>query len=401
MEQSAGNDDFFGLVRKAFRDDVSGTELNQPQEGEKRGMSLEGYLKRYLDVPIISGLLDKAGQAIDAVKAATSFSEVDLRVSANGGKIDEKNPYKPQTEDAGIADYFLSEWADGAGWLSIIVNYTGEVSESFTNSHQSNELASKINSISEQARNIRINFADGNIDSSGAMQTAFDAARSVVTGALDTLQLSGLAALAGNALVDIPDHWSGSQAQFNRTSYTIPLMCPYNNPVSRAFDIYYPLACLFGISIPLATGNHSYTSPFYIELFDRGRNYIRMGQVTDLTLKRGINHYGYTPHGHSLGFEASISVRDMSTMLAMPIQPGFSLVNGILDNENNWSDYLAALAGMPLKDVVYRLPMLKYQLARKRADIETFFSSAHIAQYVTSFAVMDLPSIFMRGTDKN
>lgn len=72
-------------------------------------------------------------------------------------------------------------------------------------------------------------------------------------------------------------------------------------------------------------------------------------------------------------------------------------LEGLFDGDNAFSDYLMALSSMKLSDTIYRIPMLKKQLARKAADLATFTSSAHMAAYTASNLGVGMLAGIMRG----
>jgi hypothetical protein len=97
--------------------------------------------------------------------------------------------------------------------------------------------------------------------------------------------------------------------------------------------------------------------------------------------------------------EVSFSVKDLSTIMAIPIQPGFSLnlKEALVDSENAFQDYLRAMSAVDFRDVIYRVPMLKMIAKKKIADADTFFSAAHFAQYMTSMPGSNLIKAVMAG----
>lgn len=302
-----------------------------------------------------------------------------------------------------IARYILSNWNDGSEFASFRVDYTGSISDSFSNQAAENGLASRINDMSRSAREKRINLADGTtgiapIDAIG------NAIKDIAGGVAEIVHFDGLMTLAGSAYVDIPKNWTDSQTTIGKSSYSMTLISPYGNPLSRMFDIWIPLAMLVCGAAPLATGKQSHTAPFMCELHDRGRCITRYGMISDLSLTRGTSNLGYTADGHALAIEVNFTVMDLSSIIAVPIQPGFSFsaaIDSLFDGDNAFSDYLMTLAGMKLGDMVYRIPLLKYATNRVVGDLNNFFSASHFASYFASLPGVNMMSAVMRGVDRN
>jgi hypothetical protein len=101
-----------------------------------------------------------------------------------------------------------------------------------------------------------------------------------------------------------------------------------------------------------------------------------------------------------MAIDVNFTVTDLSSIVAMPITPGFNLTGGLFDTENTFSDYLMALSGMELLDIVNRLPMLKYQANRSLASIASATSVSNIAQWTANLPGINLMSMVMRGTDR-
>lgn len=384
--QRSNGGDFFGVVKSTM-----GTvdQVKRLDPGMRGGPSLESYLQNFIDLEFLS---KDNGSAIEKdvkyPKDPTEANAADLARSAT------TSPYEAESVPPdGFWSHFIAKQADGAEWVSFRVDATGPVSESFTSSTAPSSLASKINDVSRSNRDIRMNLSGGIMgDVVGAVTSALGNIGSV-------LHLEGLAAAAGSAFVDIPDHWESSRAQLPTASYTLTLISPYGNPVSRMFNIYIPLAMLLAGALPLSTGKQSHTSPFLVELHDRGRVMTRLGIISSMQITRGTSNLGFTNEGQVMAVDVSFTVQDLSSIAAMPIQPGFSLMpaEGLFDAENSFTDYLMALSGMNLRDVNDRMPMLKYQAKRKMAELETFFSAAHWGQYAASLPGVSALGTFMRG----
>jgi hypothetical protein len=382
-------DDWFGKVRATI---AEGGGVNVANPKETKGLTLEEYLVKWLSSPILSAADGKAN------------FEKDLRQGQDLSKLTQQEldiaKYAPKELPPSLLEFFLAEQADGASWATFRVDYTGSVSESFSNSVGESTLAQKLNSASSSARNLRVNFADGNVG--GLLGTAVDGVKSVLTGVADTLKLGGLAAFAGNAFVDIPKHWESSSASLPKSNYTLTLISPYGNPVSQMFSIYVPLCMLLAGCLPLSTGKQSHTAPFLCELYDRGRSITRLAIMDSLSIQRGVSNLGFNGEGQPMAIEVSFSVLDLSSIVSMPIAQGFSstILDGLFDAENSFSDYLMALSAMSLRDVTDRIPMLKYQIDKKKADVDGFFSAAHFGQYVASLPGVNLLGAAFYGTDK-
>ncbi len=160
-----------------------------------------------------------------------------------------------------------------------------------------------------------------------------------------------------------------------------------------------PLAMLLAGALPLSTGKQSHTSPFLVELHDRGRVMCRLGIIDSLSITRGTSNLGFNNEGQPMAVDVSFSVLDLSSIVALPIQPGFSdqPLAGLLDGDNSFSDYLMAISAMKLGDTIYRIPMLKYQVARKIADVKSFLSASGIASYTASLPGINMLSAIMKG----
>lgn len=383
--------DFFGIVRTVIDNRLG---IEKPTANEYGGpiLGIETYLQRWWD------FLGKAKDA--AADAANSAVEKALRINKSGAEPTEENGYNPQDVDDGFWTFLNAEEADGSGWLSLRVESTGAASESFSNSFTQNSLAQTINSASQSARNMRVNMADGNFDPAGITQMVVDGVKTILTGVADTLMIGGIMAAAGNSFIDIPDYWDNASASFNKTTYKLSLVCPYNNPVYKLFYQYIPLCAILSAGMPLATGKQSYTAPFMLELYDRGRGMTRLGMIESISISRGTGNIGFNNDGQPMGIEVSFSIKDMSNIIAMPIQPGFSLFKGVFDSENAFTDYMMVLAGMKLKDVVSRWAILKYQLTTARAEFNQMTSSAYWAANLASTLPGRMIGAVMRGTDK-
>lgn len=335
------------------------------------------------------------------------------------------------TADDGLREFLSSELDDGSAFVCFRVNATGSVSESFSSSTAPSPIKEKINSMSSSSRSTNFDFAGGNLAGGPIgklIGSVASAVGDVVSGVAESLEVSGLAALAGAAFVDIPDHWDSSSSTFGKSmSYTINLVSPYGNPMSQLMNIHIPLACLLALALPLSTGKQSYTSPFLIEIYDKGRAQSRLAIVDSMTITRGTGNLGFTREGHVMGVDVSFTVRDLSSMLHMPITQGISfsaaaagavggaalagitgaaggfalgaIAAGAFDEDTPFTDYMAVLGGMGLSDQIYSWRKFKLNLTKTMANFDTWKSWAHWASWAGNTPPGRLVSMIYKGVE--
>lgn len=332
----------------------------------------------------------------------------------------------------GFAEYVAGERHDGSGYVTFRVDYSGPASESFQSSTMESQIAQKINSMSSQARTTRFDFADGNINDGfvgQALGLAIDAAKNVAMGVADGLQISGLAALAGSAFVDIPKMWESSSAKLPSADFTIELRSPYGNKLSRFQNLYIPLCMLLAGALPLSTGTHSYTSPFLCELFCKGRTQIRLGIIDSLSVTRGTGNLGWTADGEPLGIDVSFSVMDLSSVIHMPIVTSLSwAAKGLLGagaaidaatggstSAENWAsfvvgdsytddslynDYMAILGSLSFTDQVYAFRRLGLNAAKTKLAFDSWRSPSHLASWFNGILPGRILNAISDGTNR-
>ena len=323
-----------------------------------------------------------------------------------------------------FAEFMKAEMDDGSWFASFRVNPTGAVSESFSNSVGDSEIANKINGMSASSRSTQFNFAGGNLG--GAIGTMLNgvmgAVSDVASGIANGLGISGIAALGGAAFVDIPKYWQSSAAQLPRASYTINLVSPYGNPISQLTNIYIPLAMLLAGALPLSTGKQSYTSPFLVELYDRGRCQTRLGMIDSISITRGTGNLPFNNDSQCMAIDVSFSVIDLSSVMHMPIVENFKFkdalvaagnavggeagaiaaagISGAFDDDTVFSDYMNILGSVSLFEQVYPYQKLKLQLTRRITNFRSWASVSHFTSFLGDTWPVRLIGIPFRGTVK-
>lgn len=368
--------------------------------GAGRNAHLESYLNLNKEKTSASGdTSEMIGDRKQYVGDGSSDGDSWLKNAVKGAGTFAKN----------LFEYGEGVRHDGIDFVSFRVDHQGSVQESFSNQVGESNIASQINSQSSQARSSRFDFAEGNLGDgmiAGAIEGATSILKDIASGVASGLQLSGLAALAGSAFVDIPKRWESSSVQFPQASYTIELRSPYGNKLSRFQNLIVPLAMLLAGTLPLAAGRRAYTRPFLCQVFSRGRCAIRLGVIDSLSITRGTGNIGWTPDGEPLGIDVSFSIVDLSSVMVMPIAHGFSiwdsLVGSVTDalnaagankageyatsaskrvfeDDSAFDDYMAVLGSMSTMDQLYTTRKWKYRRVAQRLSWEHTRSPSRIA----------------------
>ena len=376
--------------------------------------SLNEYVNDYLNTGVGSKDVAPSETATETTTAtdgatvdqATAMNNLDAASSKIAAETEKVGSFYPQEEGTRqkIWSYLLAEEQDGAQFITYRVDYTGASSESFSNATKESDIQSTFNSASSSARSARFSMADGNVV--GVLGDFVKAASDLAAGALDSVGLSGLLALAGSAFVDIPKHWESSTAQLPRADFTVKLRSPYGNDQSRLQALLVPLAGLLAGALPLSTGQNSYTSPFLCECYCRGRCQIRLGMIESMTISRGEGNLGWNRDGKPLGIDVTFSVVDLSSIMHMPLAQATNwtdlgdIAKEIFGEDSTYRDYMSVLSSMTLSSQIYQFPKLFRNITRITANTHSFFSASHFASYLGGTGVGRFFSGFYLGADR-
>lgn len=284
-----------------------------------------------------------------------------------------------------LAENAETEWKQGAAFINIAVNYTGSSSMSVSNSLTDIGLKEKFNGISQTARNARISLADYKTGF-GFIDSVTQELGGLISGVSDSLAISGLMALAGNAFVDMPQQWDNSNVQLPTASFELEVRTTNpGNPISAYLNLYPVVAALLAGALPESTGPQSFTSPFVCECYCQGLVAIRMGMITDLTITAGAGNLGYTKDRRPLAFNISFTVADMSSMMHMGTSNGFNVTKPLqrtLDDDSVFLDYLSTISGVHMRDMTNPHRKLAIRVAARMQDYKAFFSPEHVASRI-------------------
>jgi hypothetical protein len=415
-------------VRETFKKIMYGDDMsNVYAAATKASSTYEDYMEAWRG----SELLGKVATKVDADTGEITIDEGESVGLEQVGRVDDGFFNR-------LGEAFKSERRMGSDFLSLRVDFTGTQTESFNNSAKEPSISGQINSISASARETRFSMFDGNIDGAGIIGGALGAFKDLASGLGEGFGVQGLAQLAGNAFVDIPKVWDSSSCDFNKLTLNIPLRSPYGDPLSRLQNLIFPMCCLFAMSVPLATGKQSHTAPFLIEYFAQGRAHSRLAMVESLTMTRGVGDIGWNNTGGFLGVDVQLGLLDLTNAINMPINPSMELSERVIqaagygtgaaiswfgggnagsggesgaavasallgstyDDDNNYSDYLAILAGTPLEAEINALRKWAVRLARQQAAFDDAHSPERMAMWAGETLVGEVAKAFSMATDR-
>jgi len=257
---------------------------------------------------------------------------------------------------------------DGGAYAAFEVEYTGSVTESFSNSVGEIETGGTLKSLSKKSKDIKFNLAGGNIVGETAQSIA-SGVKELIMGGLDSVTYGAsnvLQTILGGGYIDIPKRWEDSSVNLPQITYKLKLISPYGNTISQMTNIYIPLAMLLAGTLPLATGKSSYTSPYLCSLFSKGVQKVKLGMVTNLTITRGTSNLGFNLDKKALAIDVSFTVTDFSNIISAPVNTSIfdEVFNVPLNDDTPLGNYISVIASRSLLDSKYTLPRVKLKLSR-------------------------------------
>ena len=255
---------------------------------------------------------------------------------------------------------FIGPYANS---VCLYVDAGTEVSDSFSNNTTQSSLASQINSLSDQGR--ELNFLIGTIGSHaglkldaftgqenlesnmGVMQDMINGITSkdnILTSILSKAQT----VLAGGRLI-FPEIWSDSS--FGR-SYSMKMKLV--STTGAKFDVYLkilvPAFHVMAMCLPRQSDEQAYYSPFLLRCYYKGLFHIDMGIMTDLSFTKGAEGE-WTTYGIPTVAELSFSIKDLYEEMSMSKDPGRSIKGASIISNISELDYLANTCGININDM--------------------------------------------------
>jgi len=342
----------------------------------------------------------KSAEGSDSGKAPTPE---EIKDAMNKLKPDKDGVFKKTAVEKSegllgdMSKYFESALTDGAAYAVIKVDYVGSVTESFSNQIGDIPTTGKIKSMAQAGRSTMFTFAGGNI-AGDLTRNVSEAVNNIVKGTLDAVTAGAsnvISAMFGGAYVDIPKMWLDSTASMPKLNFTVKLISPYGNTISRLQNIYIPLSMLLAGTLPLATGNASYTSPMLCKMFLKGIQNVEMGMITDLSITRGTSNLAFNKYKDALAMDISFSITDFSSIMAAPVDPDLFGGNfGSIADGSVFGRYIATISSRDLLTSKYALNKAKINLSKSVYAIDKSISRAFIGARVGDIANSFIGGLF-------
>lgn len=284
-----------------------------------------------------------------------------------------KNVKENQSWFDRLGTYFLDELTGGAGFAVFSVDSTGTSTASFSNGTQANPLEATLNGLSSKARTYT-----SMISSAGSAVTQIPLVGEIASliGGVATVIASnaswGLAnpllALLYGVNIELPKMWESATTDFPKADYKIKCIAPYGNAMSQLINVYVPLAMVLAGGLPRGTGSQSYGSPFICQVYDRGRVQNTLGMISSISVTRGTSNLPFNRKGQANAVDIDFSVVNLDSVMFAPISTG-GLVGDLqaalspLKEDNTFTDYLSAVAGLDVMTQIYGIPKLRLHMA--------------------------------------
>ena len=260
-------------------------------------------------------------------------------------------------------------------------------SDSIATTTQPSPVQTKINSLLYKFREGQFTLMD-NTKNGGILSTLSGILGSAADSMGSILGVGHLAAAAsGFSNADIPEIWEDTR--FSRSySFNMEFVAGYGNPLSIFQDIYVPLCALLAGALPRSTGISTYTSPFYVHAYCRGKFSIPMGMIDSISIDRGSSTHGWSHVHLPLSLNVSFTIKDLtpSTPLSM-IPIGFkgeiqTIMDALATADTSLNQYLMVLAGLGPREILTPQIQIAARLAESLAIFNDTFSPTYAASRI-------------------
>lgn len=362
---------------------------------------IQGKLSQYNNESF--GVSQNNGSS-ETSSAAGTQGQTSPQLSATvPGSIDSPSDVDESSWLGQIGTLLMDGFYGGLDAVTFRTEGTSSTSDSFSASTAASGIASTFNSTVTAVQDFKFNMGGGAtgiqiIDE--FVNTIKDSFAGLAAGSvIGNVPL----ALLGNSKVDIPEHWEDSSTNLHSETFNFYFEAPYAHPYSIATNIFLPLALLMPFIAPFSTGGSTYTSPFLIKAFSRGKTIIRTGIVQNASFEFGSGPLGWTTDMKPRNLRVSLTVADLDKVMSVPISRvtnPLDLLNiakqssRYLGDTGKYNDWVNRVTGVDYLDTVLRYNDLNKRLTRFTKDVENMFTPSTIAGVVNDSIIGDVARIF-------
>lgn len=323
------------------------------------------------------------------------------------GTVPDSLKQAPDLDESGwsaqIYQLLMDGFYGGLDAISFRYEGTSSVSDSFSNQTSSSSLADTFNSTVTAVNDFKFNMGGGTTGI-GLIDGFVDTMKEAVLGMAAGSVIGNVPlALMGNSRVEIADHWSDSSTNLHSESFSFYFEAPYAHPYSIATNVFLPLSLIMPFVTPFSTGGSTYTAPFLIKCFSRGKSIIRTGIVQNASIEFGIGPLGWTTDMKPRNCRVNLTVADLDKVLSVPINRvtnPLDLINvaaqssRYLGDIGKYNDWVNRVAGVDYLDTMLRYNDLNKRMTRFKTDVKQMFTPSNIASVVNDSIVGDIGRIF-------
>lgn len=266
---------------------------------------------------------------------------------------------------SGSAEAFDSAVRGGGAYLALRVDHVGSLTDNIENTTTDIPAEGAVKQLSGKSKELKYSLSGGNImfDVNKLFQAAGDFAQGAIEGITFGLS-SVIPALFGGGFIDLPKMWDDSNFSQGDTSFTISLLSPSAETITKLIHEFIPLSCILAGSLPKSIGASAYTSPMLCSAFMKGKIKIDLGMITSVSITRSTANLGYDKLGRPLGADITFNITDFSNRMVVPVsQSAVGSMLSSFDDSSSINRYISTIAARDLFTNKFSVPRARLKLS--------------------------------------